>query len=70
MTNKNDKLRCEYCREAIEEGMEVLDVQEGVVGLSGFVPLSDGYIFCSAQCLKGFYLRTDHTLPKAPKRRP
>ncbi len=67
---KSNTLQCAACRKEIEEGMDVFDVQEGVVGLSGFVPLTDPLVFCSEECLRKHFTFAGRNLSKAPKRMP
>ena len=62
-------MQCAICRRELEEGMEALEVQEGIVGVSGFVPLDASAVFCSVECLKGAF-SSSKGYEQAPKRIP
>ena len=62
-------MKCSTCRKELNEGMDVLEVQEGVVGTRGFVPLDSNAVFCSVECLKE-YFRASKGYEKAPRRVP
>jgi hypothetical protein len=62
-------MKCDNCRRAMEEGREVFQVDEGVVGMSGFVPLDAQVRVCSIACLKE-YFSGSHGYEPAPKRTP
>lgn len=43
------------CRKKLEEGVEVLELQEAIVGMSSIVPLNGASLFCSFECLKEYF---------------
>ena len=61
--------KCATCRSKIEEGMDVLEVQEGIIGLRGFVSLEKPLLFCCAECMKKFFTPSSG-YEKLPKRIP
>jgi hypothetical protein len=61
--------KCGTCQRELEEGMDVLEVQEGVVGVNGFVPLESTALFCSVECLKSFFSGSKG-YEQAPRRLP
>ena len=71
MVDKNGdrKIRtCANCRRTLDLGVDVLIVQEGVIGPRGIVPLTEGLLFCSEACLKDYYDLSD--LQEIPRRIP
>lgn len=46
---------CSKCRCQLTEGRDVVEVQEGVVGVRGFIPLEKILTFCSIDCLKEYF---------------
>ncbi len=50
--NKNERTNCTSCRRKFEMGVDVLALEEGVIGGRGFVPLEDVLFFCSEKCLR------------------
>ncbi len=69
-TMKQDSKKCTDCDRTLEEGMDVLEVREGVLGLLGFVPIKDEHLFCSKVCLKNYLMLGGKGLPMSPKRQP
>ena len=49
-------------------GVDVLTVQEGVIGPQGIVPLGEMLLFCSETCLRDYYDVSD--LTEVPRRIP
>ena len=45
---------CRACRRELEEGLNVLEVQEGIIGKLGFVALGEKLLFCNFQCLRSY----------------
>ncbi len=39
-------IECRTCRRELEEGVNVLEVQEGIIGKLGFVALGEKLLFC------------------------
>ncbi len=46
------KFECRTCRRKLEEGTNVLEVQEGIIGKLGFVALGEKLLFCNFECLR------------------
>ncbi len=47
------KTECRTCRRELEEGTNVLEVHEGIIGKLGFVTLGEKLLFCNFDCLRG-----------------
>ncbi len=47
-------IECRTCRREPEEGLNVLEVQEGIIGKLGFVALGERLLFCDFQCLRNY----------------
>lgn len=47
--------RCATCRKELKQGMDVLQLQEGILGIMGFVALDEPKLFCDVACLKGHF---------------
>jgi hypothetical protein len=63
------KMTCSNCRRELDVGMEVIRVEQGVIGTrSNFVNLDDEKLFCCEKCLRDYYDLND--LPSAPSRVP
>jgi hypothetical protein len=62
-------MRCATCRHELKEGINVFQVEEGVLGMAGFVPLEEPNIFCSVECLKDFF-SASRGYEQAPRRVP
>ena len=54
----NLAIECAACRNKFEEGEEVLDLQEAIVGINDIVPLNGRRLFCSEECLKNYFFKT------------
>jgi hypothetical protein len=52
------EIECAACRKKFEEGEEVLDLQEAIVGINDIVPLNGRRLFCSEDCLKDCFFKT------------
>ena len=48
------KIECRTCRREFEEGMNVLEIQEGIIGKLGFVALGEKLLFCNFECLRNY----------------
>ncbi len=48
------KIECRTCRRPIEEGMNVLEVQEGIIGKLAFVALGEKLSHCNFDCLRNY----------------
>ena len=65
---EKEKSSCPNCRRPLEIGVDVICVEEGVIGMKGFIPLEKPMLFCCEKCLCDYYDLSD--LPKVPKRIP
>lgn len=65
---KEKKMTCGHCRRGLDVGVDVMRVEEGVIGMRGFVPLGDEQFFCSDKCLREDCDLSD--LPSMPPRVP
>lgn len=61
-------MQCIVCQRELHTGFDVVELQEGVVGTRGFVPVADALLFCSESCLKGHL--DDVAAPLFPRRMP
>jgi len=64
MENKN----CANCQHDLDVGREVTKMDEGVMGLKGFVPLDKTLFFCCEECVSAYF--DVRGLPSMPKRIP
>ncbi len=48
------KIECRTCCRELEEGMNVLEIQEGIIGKLGFVALGEKFLFCKFECLRNY----------------
>ena len=48
------KIECRTCRCQLEEGTNVLEVQEGIIGKLGFIALGGKLLFCNFECLRNY----------------
>ena len=49
-----NQFECRTCRRGLEEGRNVLEVQEGIIGKLGFVALGEKLLFCNFECLRHY----------------
>ena len=47
-------IECRACRRELEEGTNVLEVQESIIGKLGFVALGEKLLFCNFACLRNY----------------
>ena len=59
---------CTNCERELDVGVDAIQVDEGVMGMKGFVPLEKTMLFCCEKCLREYYDLSD--LPSAPRRIP
>jgi hypothetical protein len=62
-------MKCNTCQRELREGMNVFEVQEGVIGISEFVALDEKLLFCRLECLKN-YFSGSRGYEQAPRRIP
>ncbi len=48
------EIDCRTCRRELEEGTNVLEVQEGIIGKLGFVALGEKLLYCNFECLRDY----------------
>ena len=63
-----NKQNCANCRRDLDIGVDVIRVDEGVVGTKGFVPLEGTMFFCCERCLRDYFDMGD--LQSIPSRVP
>ena len=63
-----NKKTCANCRCELDIGVDVIKVDEGVIGVKDFVPLEKMQFFCCERCLKDYFDMSD--LPSLPRRIP
>ena len=59
---------CANCNRDLDIGVDIIKVDEGVMGTKGFVPLENNLLFCCERCLRDYFDLGD--LPSVPKRIP
>ena len=64
----NDKKICDNCRRELDVGVDVIKVNEGVIGTRDFVSLESAMFFCCEKCLKDYFDLGG--LPSLPRRIP
>ena len=47
-------IECRACRRELEEGTNVLEVQESIIGKLGLVALGEKLLFCNFACLRNY----------------
>lgn len=65
---EEEKKTCNNCRRELHLGAEAIKVDQGVIGMRGFVPLEKTLLFCCEKCLRDYYDLGD--LPSVPARIP
>jgi hypothetical protein len=63
-----NKKTCASCRRELDIGVDVIKVDEGVIGVKGFVPLEKMLFFCCERCLRDYFDLSG--LPSLPPRIP
>lgn len=46
---------CSHCRRDLDVGLDAIEVNAGVVGMKGFVPLGEKLLFCCEECIRDYY---------------
>lgn len=65
---EKEKSNCTNCRRKLEIGVDVICVEDGVIGMKGLIPLGKPMLFCSEKCLCDYFDMSD--LPSCPGRIP
>lgn len=65
MKNKN---KCAQCRRVLDVGTDAIRVEEGVMGIKGFIPLEKILYFCCEDCIREYFDLS--SLPSLPGRFP
>ena len=47
-------VECRTCRRQLEEGVDVVEVQDGIIGAVGFVALDEKILLCSFVCVRNY----------------
>ena len=69
-TEEVKPLTCEHCRRTLDQGIDVLAIQEGVIGPRGFVPLEDHLFLCGEECREAYFCDPAEERVKLPRRIP
>ena len=69
-TDENKSSTCEHCRRTLDQGVDVLALQEGVIGPRGFVPLEDMRFLCSEECREAYFCEPAEERVKLSRRIP
>ena len=65
-SDRGENMLCASCQRNLTEGMDVLGVQEGVVGPRGFVPLEEILLLCSEECLRTYFADPSGDVERVP----
>lgn len=63
-----NKKTCANCRRELDVGVDAIKIDEGVIGMKGFVPLDKTLFFCREDCISNYF--DISSLPSVPKRIP
>jgi len=63
-----EKKLCANCRRGLDVGVDATKIDEGVIGMKGFVPLGKALFFCCEDCVSSYF--DLGSLPSVPKRIP
>ena len=55
MEDNDETKTCAQCRRTLDPGVDVLTVEQGVIGPRGLVPLGELGFFCDETCLRRYY---------------
>ena len=47
--------KCANCQRELSMGLDVLSLQQGVVGPRGFVPLEEMTLLCNKECVRQYF---------------
>jgi len=62
------KKLCANCQRELDVGVDAMRIDEGVIGMKGFVPLDKTMFFCCDKCIRDYFDLGD--LPSIPRRVP
>ena len=48
-------MKCENCGATLQYAVDVLGVQQGVLGPRGFIDVAERVLFCSERCVAEYY---------------
>ncbi len=54
-TNNFEQPQCAFCHQILDQGHDVLGVQQGVIGNRGFVPVDTRLLFCCDPCVAKYF---------------
>jgi hypothetical protein len=63
-----NKIKCSQCRRELDVGIDVIKVEEGVMGMKGFIPIEKILFFCCEECIREYFDLSN--LPSLPGRLP
>lgn len=52
--DEHESKHCLVCRKRINIGEDIIEVEQGVLGFRGTVPLEDRQAFCSRRCARKY----------------
>lgn len=67
--NQRIELKCTRCQRTLDLGIDVVSVEEGVIGPRGIVPLKEPSLFCGEDCVAGHF-GDDTQVERLPRRVP
>ena len=47
--------QCATCRRRLDQGVDAIAIQHGVIGPRGFIPLDDPQYLCGEECVQAFF---------------
>ena len=59
------KKLCANCERELDVGVDAIRIDEGVIGMKGFVPLDKTMLFCCDKCIRDYFDLGD--LPSMPR---
>ena len=58
--NENQaEVKCSACQRSVQYGEDCTQVQHGVCGRNGMVPIGQAFTFCSDECHEGYFNSED-----------
>lgn len=61
---------CRQCDREIQLGEDAFEIEQGVIGPRGFVPLEATVPLCSEACARGYFGDTDEQITRLKRRVP
>lgn len=64
------EIRCGQCDRGIRLGEDAHELEQGVIGPRGFVPIAATTLLCSEACVRGFVSGTNEQIERRPRQIP